>query len=228
MPQDDDKQDDPKIARLRAALDAASDKPQSEPEAKARQASEKKKPTRTRKPRPTVHIDGDGNIVGDGNQIIHTPVVRVRRTITPPPDAVTPAQKLKLKEALYAWVDAHNTIKVRSRPLTHAAAWSRFYKTFRLTSYAELPAARFAEALTWLQQRRASIDTMKTAPKLDPGWRPRTIGAIHARCKSHFNGEKVYQPYAMKKFGVSSLADLTDEQLASVKTWLFHKKKQDD
>jgi hypothetical protein len=196
-------QDDPKIARLRAALDAATDQPVA-----------------------SVHIQGSGNIVGDGNQIIHTPVVRVRRTITPPPDAVTPEQKLKLKEALYAWVDAHNTIKVRSRPLTHAA-WSRFYKAFRLTSYAELPAARFAEALTWLQQRRASIDTMKTAPKLDPGWRPRTIGAIHARCKSHFNGERVYQPYILKRFGVSSLSDLTDNQLARVKTWLFHKKKQD-
>jgi hypothetical protein len=199
MTQDDDKQDDPKIARLRAALDAASEKPQpkpqSEPEAKARQAPEQKKPRRTRKPRPTVHIDGDGNIVGDGNQIIHTPVVRVRRTITPPPNAVTPEQKLKLKEALNAWVDAHNTIKVRSRPLTHAAAWSRFYKAFRLTSYAELPAARFAEALTWLQQRRGEIYSMKSAPKRDPGWRPHTIGAIHTRCKSHFNGQKVYQPY---------------------------------
>ena len=198
-------QDDPKIARLRAALDAATDQPLA-----------------------SVHIQGSGNIVGDGNQIIHTPVVRVRRTITPPPNAVTPAQKLKLKEALYAWVDAHNTIKVRSRPLTHAAAWSRFYKAFRLTSYAELPAARFTEALTWLQQRRASIDTMNTGPKLDPGWRHRTVGAIHARCKSHFNGQKVYQPYILKLFGASSLADLTDEQIARVKTWLFHKTKQDD
>jgi hypothetical protein len=197
-------QDDPKIARLRAALDAATDQPVA-----------------------SVQINGSGNIVGDCNQIIHTPVVRVRRTITPPPNAVTPEQKLKLKEALYAWVDAHNTIKVRSRPLTHAAAWSRFYKTFRLTSYGELPAARFAEALTWLQQRRGEIYSMKSAPKRDPAWRPHTIGSIHARCKSHFNGEKVYQPYAMKKFGVSSLSDLTDDQLASVKTWLFHKKKHD-
>jgi hypothetical protein len=77
-------QDDPKIARLRAALDAATDQPVA-----------------------SVHIQGSGNIVGDGNQIIHTPVVRVCRTITPPPNAVTPAQKLKLKDALYALSYAH-------------------------------------------------------------------------------------------------------------------------
>lgn len=200
-------QDDHKIAKLKLALDDA-------------------KPERKRTPRQqsSIEINGDGNIVGDGNQIIHAPVVRVRRTVTPPPGSVSPAQKLKLKQALYAWVDAHNTIKVRSSPLTYAAAWSRFYRAFRLTSYAELPAERFDEALKWLQRRRAAIDNMKSAPKLDPDWRRRTIAAIQARCKSHFNGEKVYQPYCQKRFGLSSLTDLTDQQLASVKNWLFRKK----
>lgn len=78
---------------------------------------------------PAVRIEGSHNIVGDGNTVIHAHAVRQINRIDPTKGELTEAQKSKLTELLNAWISAHNTIRVRAKPLTHAAAWSSFKKT---------------------------------------------------------------------------------------------------
>jgi len=171
-----------------------------------------------------VHIEGHHNIVGDGNTVIHAATVRRINRIDPTRSELTEDQKLKLRELINAWIDAHNTIRVRARPLTHAAAWYSFQRKFRVTSYHVLPADRFEEACNWLKTQRARIDGMKTAPKRDPDWRRRQIAYIKARCKNQLGDEYAYLPYITKRFGKTSLADLTDEELARTKAYIAHKK----
>lgn len=178
-----------------------------------------------RKRAQSVRIEGSHNIVGDGNTVIHVPVVRPRNLIDASKSELTEAQKLRLRELLHAWVDAHNTIRTKAAPLSYPAAWSSFQRKFRVTSYHLLPASRYDEACSWLLQRRAIIDGMKTAPAKDPKWRARQIASIHARCKSHFAGEPIYRAYIVKQFGVASLTELTDEQLHRTRAWLFRKKQ---
>jgi hypothetical protein len=185
----------------------------SKPRTKSRAASSTK-----------VRIEGSHNIVGDGNTVIHTQTVRRINRIDPTRSELTEDQKLKLRELINAWIDAHNTIRVRARPLTHAAAWYSFQRKFRVTSYHVLPADRFEEACNWLKTQRARIDRLKTASKRDPSWRARQIAYIKARCKNQLGDERCYQTYIERTFGKTSLADLDDDELARTKSYIAHKK----
>lgn len=175
------------------------------------------------KPAPAVRIEGNHNIVGDGNTLIHAQTVRPRNTIDPRASELSESQKLRLRELINEWITVHNTVRTRARPLTHAAAWSSFQRKFRVTSYHILPLARFQEAVRWLQQQRARIDGMKTAPMRDDAWRARQIAYIKARCKNQLGDEHAYRPY-IARFGKTSLADLTDAELASTRAYIARKK----
>lgn len=172
---------------------------------------------------PTVHIQGSHNIVGHGNTVIHTQTVRRVNRIDPSQSELTSAQRLRLRELVNEWVAVHNRVRVRARPLSHASVWSSFQRKFRVNSYHDLPADRFDEACRWLQSQRARIDTMKTAPARDAAWRTRQIAYIKARCKNQLGDEFAYKPY-IARFGKTSLADLTDDELARTKAYIAHKK----
>lgn len=172
-------------------------------------------------PAPAVRIEGSHNIVGHGNTIIHAPVVRPRIVAPPPPGSITPAQAQTLRELLAEWVTVHNRIK--ERPLSWGAAWEQFKKNFNVHSYLALPSERFEEACSWLRTKRAILDNMKSAPRKDPAWRGRTIAYIKARCKNQLGDEHGYRPY-IARFGKTSLADLTDAELASTRAHIARKK----
>jgi len=184
----------------------------------------KKRRAAPRKPAQSVRIEGNHNVIGDGNTVIHARTVRRVNRIDPTKSELSEAQKMRLRELLNAWIDAHNTIRVRARPLTHAAAWSSFQRKFSVTSYHYLPAARYADACKWLQLQRAMIDGMKTASQRDPTWRARQIAYIKARCKNQLGDERCYQPYIERTFGKTSLSDLDEAELARTKSYIAHKK----
>ncbi|MCL6619461.1 MAG: hypothetical protein K6T33_06685 [Thermomonas hydrothermalis] len=175
-------------------------------------------------PAQAVRIEGSHNIVGDGNTLIHAQTVRPRNAIDPRASEISEAQKLRLRELINEWITAHNTVRTRARPLTHAAAWSSFQRKFRVTSYHILPLARFQEAVRWLQQQRARIDGMKTAPMRDDAWRARQIAYIKARCKNQLGAPELYRAYIERRFGKASLSELTDDELASTRAYVAAKK----
>ncbi|BBD77209.1 DNA-binding protein [Hydrogenophilus thermoluteolus] len=170
-----------------------------------------------------VRIEGSHNIVGDGNIVIHAKTVRPRNTIDPRASELSEAQKLRLRELINEWVTVHNTVRTRAKPLTHAAAWASFQRKFSVTSYHLLPIARYAEAVRWLQQQRAKIDSMKSAAARDPSWRARQIAYIKAHCKNDLGDAFAYMPY-IARFGKKSLADLTNEELARTRSYVARKK----
>lgn len=174
-------------------------------------------------PAPAVQIQGSHNIVGSGNTVIHAPIVRRVNRIDPSKSELTSAQRLRLRELVDEWVAVHNRVRVRARPLSHASVWYSFQRKFRVNSYHDLPADRFDEACRWLQSQRARIDTMKTAPARDAAWRTRQITYIKARCKNQLGDEFAYMPY-IARFGKTSLADLSDDELARAKSYIARKK----
>ncbi|TXF11898.1 hypothetical protein [Pelomicrobium methylotrophicum] len=176
------------------------------------------------KPAPAVRIEGSHNIVGNGNTLIHAQTVRPKNVIDPRASELSEAQKLRLRELLNEWITVHNTVRTRVKPLTHASAWSSFQRKFLVSSYHMLPLSRYEEAIHWLRQQRAKIDGMKTAPTRDPAWRARQIAYIKARCKNQLGDPYCYRPYIERRFGKSSLSDLTDEELAATKAYIAHKK----
>lgn len=64
---------------------------------------------------------------------------------------------------------------------------------------------------------------MASAPRKDPAWRARAIAYIKARCKNQLGDERAYLPY-IARFGKTSLADLTDDELARTRTYIARKK----
>lgn len=173
-------------------------------------------------PKASQSITGNGNIQAGGDVHIKTDKI-VRKTEVKTGDGVVDAeQKQTIKELLAEWVSVHNRIK--QSELSYGAAWARFQRHFRVNSYTELHAERFADAVKWLQRQRAIIDSMKTAPKRDAAWRRRQITYIKVSCKNQLVDERCYQPYIERNFGKSSLADLSDQELARTKAYIAQKK----
>lgn len=180
-------------------------------------------PVRKRaRPRPAQSITGHHNIQAGGDVHISTEKIVHKTEVKTGDGVIDAAQKQTLKELVAEWVTVHN--RVKRAQLSYGAAWSRFQRHFRVNKYAELPAGRFAEAVKWLQRQRAMIDTMKTAARRDAQWRARQITYIKARCKSPLGDERAYLPYIELNFGKTSLADLTDDELARAKSHIAHKK----
>lgn len=174
---------------------------------------------------PAIQITGSSNVVvGHGNTVIHSPVVRPRNLIDPRASSLTEAQKLTLRGLVSDWITTHNTVRVRAKPLTWGAAWSSFQRTFSVMSYHLLPAERFEEACTWLRAKRGQIDKMKSAPMRDPAWRSRQIAYIKARCKNQLRDPLAYVPYIKRRFGKTSLAELDDAELAATRAYIARKK----
>ena len=175
-----------------------------------------------RKPAQTVRIEGDHNIVGDGNTVIRTEKVVHKQVSPPPPGSITPDQAQTIRELLAEWKTVHD--RVKKTPLTWASAWERLKKKFRVNSYLNIPSSKFEEVVNWLRARRAEIDNMKSAATKDPDWRARQIAYIKARCKNQLGNEYAYVPYITSRFSKTTLADLTNEELTRTKAYIAHKK----
>jgi hypothetical protein len=175
-------------------------------------ASQPKAPRRRRPPaKPAVSVQGDGNIVGDGNVVALMPRL-VKRTVVKTGDGtVTARQKATLRRLIDNWIEQRTA--VRRTPMSYAAAWKALNKAMRVNSYHELPAASFDGARAWLRRQLAILARMPSAPKRMPGWRNKQIAAIKARCKNQLGDHRAYLAYITSKFGATSLTQLDDDQL---------------
>lgn len=184
------------------------------------------KPKAPRGAKPSVSITGNGNIVGNGNVVAGgsvnlNPVIRPKVHVTTGEGTIDAAQKAELTRLIGEWVTARNA--VRKGEASFPAAWKALNNAFSLNSYHELPMEKFGEARAWLQRQLAIISSMKSAPKKLPDWRRNTIGAIKVRCKNQLGEPDAYKTYILKRFGKSSLALLTDDELQATRQYVFGK-----
>lgn len=167
-------------------------------------------------------FEGPVGQVAAGDIININPVLRPRVIVKTGDGVVDAGQKAELKRLVGEWVEARS--RVRKSQSTYGGAWSAFNAKFSINSYAELPIERFDEACAWLRRQLGILNGMKSAPKVLPDWRPKTISAIKARCKNQLGDADAYRPYIQTRFGKSSLTELTDDELRKTKAYVMSKK----
>lgn len=144
---------------------------------------------------PSVSIKGNGNIVGNHNQVrvtVHTrPATRV--TVAPGPEHITPAQAADIRDLV------DRLVKLQGH--THQKVWYALKRRFRFASYHLAPAAQFAEIhaylVAWLAQSKA------------PATRETLLRRIHAQARKLPGGIDQVK----LDNGIPSLKQLTDAQL---------------
>lgn len=173
-------------------------------------------------PDTSITVSGSGNVVaaGSGNVVNINQTIRPKVTVKTGDGVLDAEQKAAITEQIRRWIASQAA--VRKKLLTPQAAWAALNKRMRVNSYHEIPSDRFEAAMTWLRQQTGRIQSMPSAPKKDPSFRADAIKFIKARCKQ-LGDPDLYRVRAQERFGSSSLADLTNEQLQDLRKWLLEK-----
>ena len=170
----------------------------------------------------SVSIKGDGNIIGDGNNVyhIHPPAEQKRVVVVKAGDGtITAAQQAELKALVDEIVSLE--AKLKRTPRTFASVWGNLNKKMKVTRYVEIPLEKFAAAKKLLVNERGALLSSSSAPAKVSTWRTSRYGAIKARSKEFVGGENRYRDYAQKRFGKRSLTELSDEQLDAVYRFVY-------
>jgi len=172
-----------------------------------------------------IYVNGAGNVVGSGNTVnnVFNLERRIKKQIhVKTGDGVVNAnQKHEIKTLLYEWVRMHNSIK--KSPLSYGAAWKRLTDRLKVNSYHEIRADDFSRAIRYLRTQMGILRRMASAPNKVSDWRKDIIKSIQARCT-----EKGWQEWRKlhmdKKFGKSSMIELTDVELRQLYQTVWSKK----
>ena len=169
-----------------------------------------------------VSINGNSNIVSGGDLHVNVgPARRPKVHVQTGVGTIDARQKAELTAKLHRFVKANNA--VRNSKMTYQAAWSALNRSMGVNSYHELRPDQFKAALKWIRTHTGRVQSMSSAPAMDPNFRVDTIRFIKARSKE-LGDPNIYRPYALKTFGHESLADLGDRQLQVIRKWLANKR----
>jgi hypothetical protein len=164
---------------------------------------------------PVVAVNGDGNIVGNGNVMVKTEKViyRPRVTVTPGIGCITSEQGAILYRLVHE-IGNLETI-ARKEPQHYGSIWKAVNKLCGVTSYKEIPVEKFSKAETYLRRWLGRLSSSKTAKKSDPGWRKRKFAYIHTNVKQ-MNCDDKLRTLLRDRYGVESLTKISDDDLAAV------------
>lgn len=179
-------------------------------------------PKRAPHSKPAIAVNGDGNIVGNGNTMIKTDRVihRPRIVVKTGDGVVTADQKGRLMQLVKDWMTLRNA--VRKTTLSYAAAWSAVNKKAGVNSYSEIPTEKFPAIEKWLLQQIAIVNSMPSAPAKSTHWRNDRIKGIQSRCNELGIQDK-RKAYMLNAFGKESLTLLSDADVEKVYRWAMGK-----
>lgn len=180
------------------------------------------KPRRTMRSKPTIEVNGDSNIVGNGNTVIKTENVihRPKVEVKTGDGVVTAEQKARLQQLVKDWMEARGA--VRKSDFSYAAAWAAVNKKAGVNSYHEIPSVKFKTIEAWLLRQIAIIYSMPSAPVKSTQWRSGRIKGIQSRC-SELGIQGKRKAYMLKTFGKDSLTQLSDADVEKVYRWAMGK-----
>lgn len=168
---------------------------------------------------PTISVGGNANIVqfpqpGSNVTQITTQkhVTTTKAEVKPGDEHISETQAARLM-ALVQDVVEHES-RLKKQPKTHKAVWSSLNAHCGVTRYRLIGVNDFQKAETYLLKWIGRLNSMPTAAISDnETWRQRRYAYIKINTKSEGNWLAVY---LAKKFGATSLTELTDEQLTKV------------
>ncbi|MGM3162425.1 MULTISPECIES: hypothetical protein [Dickeya] len=172
-----------------------------------------------------IYVNGLGNVVGNGNTVnnvinLSRPVTR-RVQVKTGDGVVDAQQKHQIKTLLYEWVDMHNAVKQSS--MKYGAAWSRLTGYLKVNSYHEIKSSDFSKAIKYLRSKMGELRNMASAPQKVENWRGQAVKSIQARC-SEKGWQEWRKAHMVKKFGKSSMTELSDEELKQLYQTVWAKK----
>lgn len=179
---------------------------------------------------PSVHVEtgGSANVIqfaqpGSTVNMVTTQkhVTNVKADVKPGIEHITEEQAAKLTELVSTIVELEK--KVRKTPKTHRAIWAAVNSHCHVTRYRLIPLALYAKAEKYLRTWIGRLNSQASAPIVDNDeWRKRKYAYIKINTK---NNELWLHGYMSKRFGTTSLRDLSDEELDKTYRAVAAKKK---
>jgi len=163
----------------------------------------------------SVSVNGDGNIVGNGNIMVKTEKIvhRPRVTVTPGIGCITSEQGAILYRLVHE-IGALEAI-ARKKPQHFGSIWGAVNTLCGVSAYKEIPSEKFSKAEKYLRQWLGRLSSTKTAKKSDPGWRRRKLAYIHTNVKQ-LNCDDKLRALLRDRYGVESLTEISDDDLSAV------------
>lgn len=160
----------------------------------------------------SIAVNGDRNIIGNGNIVVTTEKVvnNVVAEVKPGEDHITDSQAGILHELVYSIVGLEKILK--KRPRTHQAVWLFLNRKMGVPRYRLIPYDKFEEAENFLRKEIGRLNSMRSAHTKNPDWRNSRYRFIHVNCKKHDLYGRMRE-YLLNNHGVESIKALTDDKL---------------
>lgn len=160
----------------------------------------------------SIAVNGDKNIIGNGNIVVTTEKVvnKVVAEVKPGEQHITDTQAGTLHKLVYDIADLEKILK--KRPRTHQAIWIFLNRKMGVSAYRLIPCDKFDEAEKILRKEIGRLNSMRSAHTKNPDWRNSRYRFIHANCKKHDLYDRMRE-YLLNNHGVESIKALTDDKL---------------
>lgn len=167
---------------------------------------------------PAVNVSpqGSANVVQFAQPGASINMVTTQRYVTttkadvkPGVEHITEKQAAKLTELVKTILELEG--KVKKKPASYRSVWGALNSHCGVTKYRLIPLDLYPKAEKYLYQWIGRLNSTATAKNKDNSeWRKRKYSYIKINIKGM---ESWFEAYLFKKFQVSSIADLTDDEL---------------
>lgn len=152
-------------------------------------------------------------IINAAGDVHYNARVTKKNVVQPGPQHVSSEQALTIRTRIVELAELEST---SGRKLNPGKWYNKLYRAFGVTSYVLVPADRYDEVITWIQQQGALL-----RPKLrrsnNPKWRNSLYAGIWARAEEVGLSREAVHEFAGSVLGISppptSLSDLQERQL---------------
>ena len=166
-----------------------------------------------------ISITGNHNIAGHNITVIKAEEIKIKPQVqlTPGEGVITDSQAALIK-SLVAEIVALEA-KVKRKPKTYPQVYGALFRHLsknkkrpEITQYRMIPIDKFEAAEKYLRTWIGRLSSSKTAQRKDSDWRKRKYAYIHTNIKKYSLEQRLRQ-YLRERFGVTSLKDLSDDEL---------------
>ncbi|MCE9679582.1 helix-turn-helix domain-containing protein [Shewanella sp. AS1] len=168
-----------------------------------------------------IQFANSGSTINQINTQKH--VTKVTAEVIPGEKHITEEQAVTLQKLVKEVVELENS-SGRKQPRTHQAVWSALNSHCKVSRYRLIAKEDFTKAETYLRQWIGRLSRLKSAPKSNNSeWRKRKYAYIKINTS---NANIWLTNYLASRFGVSSITELSDENLGKLYNAVAAKKRK--
>lgn len=166
-------------------------------------------------------IASSGSVVNQVNTQQH--ITKTIADVKPGIEHITNEQAAKLHALVKQIVESEQIAK--TNPKTFRAVWSSLNAYCKVPKYNLIPLEHYEKAETYLRKWLGRLGNTATSRKKDPDWRKKKYAYIKLNIKQ-LNLEDWLSDYLLKNFSVTSLTELSDDDLQKTYSAVSNKKRK--